>query len=125
MTETVAQRITQLESIVNELTARVAADPGNVDLPPLLTAAQVELTDLQAAPAAPAASAVPAAAQVATAAAPAAPAKAAAPVSRPKMTAPAAKLNIKPEPPTVPALMRTRPNPASPRPLPTRSRAGR
>ena len=41
MTETPAQRIAQLESLVNELTARVAADPANVDLPPLLAAASL------------------------------------------------------------------------------------
>jgi hypothetical protein len=49
MAETNAQRITQLESIVNELTVRVAADSTNMDLPPLLAAAQVELTDLRTA----------------------------------------------------------------------------
>ena len=49
MAETSAQRIAQLESVINELTARVAADPTNTDLPPLLAAAQAEHTDLQAA----------------------------------------------------------------------------
>ena len=29
MTDTPEQRVTQLESIVNELTARIAADPGS------------------------------------------------------------------------------------------------
>ena len=37
------KRIEQLPSIVNELTARIAGDPGNADLPPLLASAQAEL----------------------------------------------------------------------------------
>lgn len=103
-----AERIAQLESIVNELTSRIAGDPANTDLPPLLAAAQAELTNLQnppggAAPAAastaaPAAStAVPAASTAAPAATTAAPAAAqpaasaapAAPTPRPKIVAPA------------------------------------
>lgn len=128
-----AERITQLESIVNELTARVAADPANTDLPPLLAAAKAELDDLQkAAPAASAAPAAPAAVTVASAAA--APAVAPAPVARPKIAAPAGKAptaakasEAKAPAPAAKApakaalrvpLMQTRPNPAPPRPLP-------
>ena len=154
MAETVAQRIAQLESIVNELTTRVAADQANTDLPPLLAAAKAELADLQtppsastvaATPAASAASAASAAVAIpapaatavpAAAAAPQAAAKLAVPVSRPKVVAPAVapamakaatkpQMSIKPMPPTVPAVMTGRPNPARPRPLQTSSRAGR
>lgn len=116
MTETPAQRIAQLESLVNELTARVAADPANVDLPPLLAAAKAELADLQNPPAAPAA--VPA---------PAAPAPVA-PAPRPKIVVPAAlkapapaakSAGLKPMPPTVPEVMKARrPAPAAPRSAP-------
>ncbi len=46
MPDTVAKRTEQLKSIVNELTARIAGDPGNTDLPPLLASAQAELDTL-------------------------------------------------------------------------------
>ena len=136
MAETSAQRITQLESIVNELTTRIAAEPTNVDLPPLLAAAQAELTALEATAAADQAAADAAAKAAADQAAADAAAKAAADqaaadaaakaaadkaaakaaavaAAKVAKTAPApapapAKptLAIKPLPPTVPASMR-------------------
>ena len=140
MAETNEQRITQLESIVNELTARVAADPENMDLPPLLAAAKAELLDLQAAEVAAAekaaaevaaaevAAAEKAAAEVAAAEAKAvADAKAAAAAAPAATPAPAratsfrtAAIAIKPLPPTVPESMKAgaRPSPAARRPAP-------
>lgn len=145
MAETTAERITQLESIVNELKARVAADPANTDLPPLLAAAEAELKDLQDPPAAtpeaaasasaPAAAATPPQASAAPAAAPAPAASstsapAAAPTlavkSRPKIVAPAApaarpaaKVAAPGTPAKIAATLHlgTRPNPAPPRPI--------
>ena len=155
MAETPAQRIVQLESIVNELAARVAADPGNADLPPLLAAAQAELTTLEATAAADQAAADAAAKAAADQAAADAAAKAAADQAAADAAAKAAAdktaakaaaakaakaapapapapakptLAIRPLPPTVPASMKaTRPNPAARRPAPVAgtSRAGK
>jgi peptidoglycan hydrolase CwlO-like protein len=146
MAETPAQRITQLESIVNELTARVAADPENMDLPPLLADAKAELADLEsegaaadraaadraaadraaadraAADRAAADKAAADAKAVADAKAAAAAAAASAPASAPAKPTSFRKeaIDIKSMPPTVPASMRAggRPNPAAPRPAP-------
>lgn len=44
-----ADRGAQLQSVIDNLTAKVAAEPDNPDLPPLLANAQKELADLEAA----------------------------------------------------------------------------
>jgi hypothetical protein len=150
MAETNEQRIAQLESVVNELTARVAAEPADVDLPPLLAVAKTELADLEAQIAEQAAAEQAAAEQAVAdkaaaekaaaeqaAAEQAAAEQAAAAKAKPAFfrkaapKAPAAappKLAIKPLPPTVPASMRaSRPNPAARRPVPVAgsSRSGK
>ena len=79
MPDSPEKRTEQLQSIVNELTARIAGDPGNADLPPLLASAQAELDALKGASGA-TATGTPTAA-------PAAPAA----VVRPKLTVPPAK----------------------------------
>ncbi len=80
MPDSPEKRTEQLQSIVNELTARIAGDPGNADLPPLLASAQAELDALKGASGATGATGTPTAA-------PAAPAA----VVRPKLTVPPAK----------------------------------
>ncbi len=77
MPDSPEKRTEQLQSIVNELTARIAGDPGNADLPPLLASAQAELDALKGA----------SGATGTPTAAPAAPAA----VVRPKLTVPPAK----------------------------------
>ena len=105
-------KIDTLTGIINELQDRIAAEPGNADLPPLLTAAQAELkAEIQAAEAAQAtakaASAAPASTTApATAAAPA-PAPAPAPATPAAKVAPAATVRpavrpaVRPTPPTI------------------------
>lgn len=131
MPDTPEKRIEQLTSIVNELTARIAGDPGNADLPPLLASAQAELTALQGASGAPAAASVAAPVARPKIVAPAplvakpatAPAAKPVPAAKPATTTPAAK------PAAIPAAKRPetglgkagtrRPAPAVPRPAPT------
>lgn len=121
MPDTPEKRIAQLESIVNELTARIAGDPGNADLPPLLTSAQAELAALKASTAA------------GTTGATGAPAATPAAVIRPKLAVPPAKSAAAPAAKSAAAPVskrvetgvsaavkaQTRPSPAVPRPAPT------
>ena len=117
MPDSPEKRTEQLQSIVNELTARIAGDPGNADLPPLLASAQAELDALKGA----------SGATGTPTAAPAAPAA----VVRPKLTVPPAKPAAAPA--AAPAAIakrvetgvaatvkaQTRPSPAVPRSQPT------
>ena len=121
MAESQQARLDELTAVVNELQERIAAQPANPDLPPLLAAAKAEVVTLADAIAAAAAktAAAPAtqpatAAPAATAATPPAPAPAAqpaatasasaAPAATPAKAPPAAQrprtLPIRPLPPT-------------------------